>query len=208
MEKIVIIGGGGHAKSIIAVIKKIGVYKILGYVDVEDHGKILGVSYLGNDDKLKNIKKKHSCHYAALGVGAVNISDKRQKVVDRLISLGLKFPTIISPTAIINEDVKIGKGTIIHDGVVINSGTRIGMYTIVNNASCIEHDCRIGNFVHIASGAILSGGVVIGDNSLIGAGSTIVQYKTIGKDCLVAAGAVVVGDCLESGTYKGIPAKK
>ena len=36
MEKIVVIGYGGHAKSVIDSLKAIGEYDIVGYTDIED----------------------------------------------------------------------------------------------------------------------------------------------------------------------------
>ena len=34
-DKIVVIGGGGHAKVIINILKKVGEYDILGYTDLK-----------------------------------------------------------------------------------------------------------------------------------------------------------------------------
>ena len=50
MYNIIVIGGGGHAKVIISILKKIKNFKILGYTDYKDNGEILSIPYLGNDD--------------------------------------------------------------------------------------------------------------------------------------------------------------
>ena len=55
MEKIVVVGGGKHAKSVITAIKKSGKYSIQGYVDLENKGTIQGVPYIGTDDILKDL---------------------------------------------------------------------------------------------------------------------------------------------------------
>ncbi len=44
MGRIVVIGGGGHAKVVINVLKKSG-YSIVGYTDHGDRGVILGITY-------------------------------------------------------------------------------------------------------------------------------------------------------------------
>lgn len=209
-NKVIVIGGGGHAKVIINMLKRINTFNILGYIDTHDTGDVTGIGYLGNHDVLKEIKQNHSDCSAVLGIGNINIADseKRAKIKEDLKSLGYDLPTLIAPTAIVNSDVKIGKGTVIVDGAIINPGTRIGECAIINTSSSIDHDCVIGDCAHIAPGAILSGGVEVGDNSIIGAGAIIIQYKKISENCIVGAGATVVKDCTTPGVYVGTPAKR
>ncbi|MCB9757507.1 MAG: acetyltransferase [Candidatus Omnitrophica bacterium] len=206
VKNILVIGGGGHAKSVISVIKKSGQFKIVGYTDVQDQGEILGVAWIGTDeDRVAIYNQYHCC--AVLGIGSTKISDQRCKIIKKFTASGFTFPVIISPTAIVNEDVEIGEATVILDGVIVNAGTRVGQGCILNTGSIIDHDCTIGDFVHIAPGVILSGGVQIGDHCLLGTGAKVIQCRSIGSDCLIGAGAVVVEDIKRSGTYVGVPAR-
>lgn len=204
MKEIIVIGGGGHAKVVISILKKLKGYKVVGYTDLKDRGIILGEEYIGTDENTINC----DISLAAIGIGITNKIKKREKIINSYLGKGFSFPAIISPDAIVNEDVYIGTGTVVMDGAVINSGTKIDNYSIINTKSSIDHDCKIGNYVHIAPGAILCGGVQVGSNSLIGAGSTVIQYKTIAENCIIGAGSVITKDCLESGTYVGIPARR
>lgn len=206
MEKIVIIGGGGHAKVVASIIKKLKNFDLLGYTDRENRGTLLGAPYLGADEALASIIKQHGKCSAALGIGYLGKGDLRERIVEKLRGLGFTTPAVISPNAVINEEIQIGEGTIVMDGVVINSGSRIGRYAIINTQASIDHDCEIGDFTHIAPGVTLSGGVKVGARSFVGAGATVAQYKTIGDRCIIGAGAVVVNDCLEPGIYLGVPA--
>ncbi|MFQ5771927.1 MAG: acetyltransferase [bacterium] len=208
MDKIVLVGGGGHAKVIISIIKKIKKYEIYGYVDKIHNGNILGVPYIGDDDVLKELIAQQKVTKAVLCVGQISDQFKRYRLYKQLVEMGFAFPTIVSPNASINEAVEIGEGTVVMDGVVINSGAKIGRFAILNTQASIDHDCEIGDFVHIAPGVVLSGGVKVGNYCLIGAGATVIQYKRIGNNCVIGAGAVVLKDCLEPGTYLGIPARK
>ena len=207
MDKIIVIGGGGHAKVIISILKKLKSYEVSGYIDKIDKGKILNVNYLGNDGITEGLFKEKNVKNAVIGIGHLKHTDTIQKIYAKLSKIGFSFPIIISPDSIVNEDVKISEGTVVMDGVIVNSGTKIGKFCILNTKSSIDHDCEIGNFVHIAPGVTLSGGVKIGNNSLIGSGATVIQYKTIEDNCIIGAGTVVVKDCLKSGTYVGIPAR-
>ena len=191
MDKIVVIGGGGHAKVIISIIKKSKKYNIIGYTDIKDNGEILGVKYLGNDDILEEIYLKKAAKFAVIGIGQIKNVETRKQITEKIKKIGFIFPSIISIDSIINEDVKIGKGSVVMDGVVINSGTEVGKYSIVNTKASIDHDCKIGNFVHIAPGVTVSGEVKIGDNTFIGTGSSVVNNITIKSNTFIKAHSLV-----------------
>jgi len=206
MDKIVVIGGGGHTKVVISILKKINTYEIVGYTDVKNRGEILGVQYIGNDSILKNLYK-NGIKNAVLGLGFIKSNKTRKNVLEEINNIDFHYPAIISNNAVINENVTTGMGTVIMDGVVINSGTKIGNFCIINTKSSIDHDCIIKNHTHIAPGVTLSGGVEIGDNVLIGTGANIIQYKKVVDNAIIGAGSTVVEDINESGLYGGIPTK-
>lgn len=207
MDRIVIIGGGGHAKVLISLLKKTA-FAIVGYSDKQNRGTILGIPYLGNDRILPDLIKEHKRCQASIGVGKIDASVLRFDLQQKFAALGIEFPVIISPDAIVNEEVLLGEGTVVFDGVVVNSGSEIGRACILNTNSTVEHDCRLGDNVHIAPGATLSGGVTIGHNTMIGAGATVIQSVTICEGCLLGAGSTVVKNITTPGTYVGIPAQR
>lgn len=208
MDKIVVIGGGGHAKVVISILKKIYKYKIYGYTDPVDKGDILSIPYLGKDTILQDLINKKDVRLAVIGIGQLGDSLIRQKKVHELKNMGYEFPKIISPQAILNEDVFIADGTVVMDNVTINTGVTIGGYCIINTGSIIEHDCVLGEHVHLAPGTIISGGVKIGKNVFVGAGSTIIHSIYVNDNCIIGAGALVTKDIKISGTYIGVPARK
>ena len=57
MKKIILIGGGGHCKSVIDVIEQEAQFKIAGIVDKSEllGSKILGYQVIGNDFDLENL---------------------------------------------------------------------------------------------------------------------------------------------------------
>ncbi len=183
-EKIIVIGGGGHAKVIISILKKIEKFELLGFTDKERKKEILSIPYLGTDDVLKDYYSKEVKN-AVIGLGQIKSSVVRRKIVNFVKNIGYRFPTIISPNSIVNENVVIGEGTVIMDGVVINSGSIIGDFSIINTNSSIDHDCKIGSFSHIAPGVTLSGEVEIGDNVLIGTGANVIQGIFVCNNSLI-----------------------
>jgi len=207
-DAIILVGGGGHAKVVISIVQKLRRFSVLGYTDVKNNGALLGVTYLGSDAELTKYADDHKKLNAVLAVGQVGLGRARCSLWEKLQILTLVFPAIISPNAIVNEDVSIGEGTVAMDGAVINSCTRIGRGAIVNTNSVIEHDVILDDWVHVAAGATVCGGVKVGRYSMIGAGATIIEGRQITTDCIVGAGATVIHDLTEPGVYVGCPARR
>lgn len=189
-EKIVVIGGGGHAKVLISILKKIDKYNIVGYSDIIDKGLILNVPYVGTDDILKNLYKLKKVRLAAVGIGQIKNIELRKAVIEKISTIGFQFPAIISPKSIINEDVMISEGAVVMDGALLQPGVTIGRYSIINTGSKIDHDCKIGDYVHIAPGVTVCGNVKIGHYSFIGAGSTIVNNVVIKDNQFIKANSL------------------
>jgi sugar O-acyltransferase (sialic acid O-acetyltransferase NeuD family) len=207
LDEIVVIGGGGHAKVVISILRKL-CHCILAYTDLKDHGAVLGVPYLGSDRELIALAGGAKRLSAVLAVGQVGLGQPRYELWTRLQSPSLSFPLIVSPDAIVNEGVSGGEGAVVMDGVVINAGATIGCGSIVNTNSTVEHDVVLEDWVHVAPGATISGGVTVGRFSMIGAGATVIEGIKIAAGCMVGAGATVVRDLTEQGVYVGSPARR
>jgi sugar O-acyltransferase, sialic acid O-acetyltransferase NeuD family len=207
MPEIVVIGGGGHAKVLVGVLKKSG-YHVLGYTDTGDRGAILGVPYLGDDGSLGELLSMHDDCLAIVGVGKTDASAERIGLQKRISALGFGIAVVISPGATVNEEVNLGPGSVVFDGVVVNSGTVAGDACILNTGCILEHDCRLGENVHVAPGAVLSGGVSVGANTMVGTGALIIQNVSIAAGSMIGAGSTDVKDIVSPGTYVGSPARR
>lgn len=207
MDEIVVIGGGGHAKVVISILRKLKSYRILGYTDIRDNGALLSVPYLGDDRELGALIDARTVN-AAIGVGQVGLGKARAEIWMRTQPLGLSLPAIVSPNAVVNEAVDLGEGTVVMDGAVINPGAVTGKGAIVNTSSIVEHDVILGDWVHVAPGATISGGTKIGAHTMIGAGAVVIEGRNVASDCIIGAGAVVTKDVTTPGVYVGSPARK
>ena len=208
MDEVVVIGGGGHAKVVISVLRKLKRHRILGYTDVRNNGVLLGTPYLGCDRDLAALAADRQKLHAVLAVGQLGLGKRRYELWEQLRSPALFFPVVVSPDAIVNECVSAGEGAVVMDGAVINTGATIGRGAIVNTNSTLEHDVVISDWVHVAPGATISGSVTVGRFSMVGAGATVIEGIKIGSNCMVGAGATVVHDLTESGIYVGSPARR
>ncbi len=206
-KKVVLIGGGGHCKVVISILKKLDNFEIAGIVDnYKSESFISGIKIIGTDDDLRDIYKS-GIHYTLITVGSIKDNTKRYRLFNMAKEIGYKFPVIISLEAIVDESVKIDKGTVIMPGSIINIDSSIGKNCIINTGTIIEHDCKIGDYCHIAPGVHISGAVNIGELSFIGIGATIIQGINIGKNVTVGAGSMVIKDIPDNVIVIGNPAK-
>ena len=208
-NSIILVGGGGHCKVIIDILKENNDYDEILISDLkENKGKeILGIKIEYTDDQLENLYKK-GYKNAFVSIGKVEINQHRKKLYEKIQDIGFNIPVIISKSSIVSKYSEIREGTLIGKNVVVNPGTIIGKNCIINTSSIIEHDCIIEDNVHIGPGAILSGRTYIGNNSFIGTGAIIIQNINISENTLIGAGSVVIKDINEPGVYVGNPARK
>jgi len=209
MESILLIGGGGHCKSVIDTIIKSGLYSIYGIIDLKDNigNTINNIKIIDSDDNLEKYFNE-GVRNAFITVGSIGNPNLRIKLYDIGKKYGFNFPTIIDSSAIIAEDVLIEEGTFVGKGAIINTGCSIGKNCIINTGSIVEHECNLGNFVHISPGAVLCGGVNVGNLSHIGANSTVIQYKSIGESVIIGAASVITKNIKDSVKVYGNPGRE
>ena len=190
MEKIILVGLGGHGKSVIDCIEKMKAYEIVGYTDISAGTGYRGYKYLGNDDVLQKYYDE-GIRYAFVSVGYMGKGTVRQMLYEKLKRIGYMLPVIRDASAIVSNNIQIGEGSFIGKGAILNSDVVIGKMCIINSGAIIEHECRIDNFTHISVGAVLCGNVKVGEASFVGANATVLQGRNIGNDCIVGAGEVI-----------------
>jgi len=209
MEKLLLIGGGGHCAVVIDAIQRQGTFKIAGIIDanIPIGEKVLGVEILGSDRDLGTWHKKgiKNCFISAGSVANTALRIRLQALAKKI---GYRFPNVIHPDCLVSKYASFGCGNYLAPYAIINARAEIGNNCIINTGAIIEHDCLIEDFVHVAPGATLSGGVTVRKGAHIGAGSVIIQCLTIGERTVIGAGSVVIKDIGAAVTACGNPCKK
>jgi acetyltransferase EpsM len=192
---LIIYGGGGHAKSLIDLIRAEGIYNIAGILDdgVAAGTSVMGIPVLGNGELLPEIRQT-GIDKAVNAVGGIGSITPRLAVYKKLEAAGFNCPTVIHPRAFIEPSAKIGAGGQIFFNAYIGSEAQIGFGCIVNTGAILSHDCILNDYVNISPGAILAGAVTIKERSLVGMGVTINLHVTIGAGARVGNSAVVKAD--------------
>jgi len=189
MKDIVLVGGGGHAKSVIDVIEVQEKYKIIGIIDKKEliGEELLGYKYIGCDDDLEKIFGK--CPYAVIGVGHINSNDIRVKLFEKIQKVGFYLPNIISPLAYVSKYAFIDEGSIVMHHALVNADVKVGKNCIINSKSLLEHGVMIGDNSHISTGAIINGDAKVKTNSFIGSGAVVIQGALVSG--FIKAGSLV-----------------
>lgn len=197
-KDIILIGGGGHCKSVIDVIEEEDIFNIKGIIDVKEKvgEKILGYEIIGNDKDLAELVKRFNFFHISLGF--IKDPTKRIELYELVKNMGAVFPVIKSPLAHISRHSIIEEGTIVMHGAIVNAEAKIGCNCIINSKSLIEHDAEVGNHCHISTGAIINGGVKVGSNSFVGSGCITVQGSIVPINTFVRANSLYLNqECEE-----------
>lgn len=197
--RVVVLGAGGHAKVVIATLQAAG-WEVVGVFDDDQAtwgGELLGLPVRGPIEAARDVDPVGA-------VVAVGRNRERQAVAERV---EMPWISVVHPSAVVHESVRLGPGTVVFAGAVIQPDTVVGAHAILNTGASIDHDCRLGDFVHVAPGVRLAGGLVVEEGALLGIGSAIVPGIHVGAWATVGAGAVVVRNVACGATVMGVPAR-
>ena len=202
-NRLLIIGASGHGKVVADIALKMNKWQTVAFLDDDQNIKSsMGLKIIGTSNESTKFLNEYEIF---VGIGS---NDIRQKIHEKLETIGASIPVLIHPTAVIGNEVELGQGTAIMAGVIVNPSTRIGKGCIINTGSTIDHDNDIEDFVHISPGAHLAGSVRVGQGSWLGIGSIVSNNLYITSGSKVGAGAVVVKDITEAGVYVGVPVRR
>ena len=204
-KPLLIYGAGGLGRELLSFIARAQEWDVKGFLDdAQIHGKsINGLTVLGGISYLNNYAEPVN---VVLAVG--DPATKRQ-IFDNISNDNVSFPTIIHPSAILQDRNKIfvGEGVVICAGVVCTTDIKIGDFVMVNLNATIGHDVSIGSFSSIMPSVNVAGYVTVGEEVLIGSGASIRNNVQLGKQAVIGMGSVVLQDVAPANVVAGVPAK-
>ena len=192
-DKVYLYGASGHAKVVMDIARQ-AYYEVPCLID--DNPQVT---------ELAGLPVVHSAEGLTPIIVTIGDCQIRRKIVEKLGER--EYVTVIHPTAVKAESVKLGYGTVVMAGAIINPDATIGNHCIINTGASVDHDCKVHDFVHIAPHCTLCGEVEVGEGTWVGAGTTVIQCVKIGKNCFIGAGSVVVKDIPDNSLCYGNPAR-
>lgn len=205
-ERLLILGAGGHARAIVALARRMGQWDLVGVLDncpANGSEMIDAVPVLGPFEVAARFQAEGVRH-AALAVGD---NDERSAIFARFQAAGWNFPPLRHPSAIVEDNVRIGAGSVIGAGAIVGAQVSIGAAAIVNTGAILDHETVLGDAAHIAPGGRVAGRVRIGERAMLGIGSVVRDGISIGARTVVGAGSVVVDNLPPGVVAYGVPAR-
>jgi sugar O-acyltransferase (sialic acid O-acetyltransferase NeuD family) len=208
MRQAVVLGTGGHCRVVLSILGAIKNYEIIEIIElgVPRSGEIImGIPVIPNFGNIDYYNGRTNVDFF-IAIGDVNL---RRVWWEKLTEYGVSIPNLISPTAIIDKTVELGRGNVICARSFIGPFASIGNNNLINTGAIVEHEVSIGNHCHLAPASLVAGRSKIFNLCFIGAGSTIVDNITISEHTTVGAGATVISSINKvSSVVVGVPAKE
>lgn len=197
-KPVVVIGGGGHAKVVIATLRAMNI-TVGGVLDDDTRlwdTSLLGVPVTGP------IRREAAIEGPV--VLAIGRNESRKMLAQQL---PCEWATVVHPRAWVDPTAILGPGTVVLAGAIVQADAIIGAHVIVNTGATVDHDCVIGDYVHLAPGVNLAGSVEVGEGAFLGIGSTAIPGVCVGEWARAGAGAVIVRDVPRKTLCLGVPAR-
>ncbi|WP_188007786.1 acetyltransferase [Photobacterium damselae] len=199
-KKLLVIGAGGFAKSIIDSINYTE-FELIGFVDTYKQGYHQGYPIVANDiSEIENPKD----YVYFIGVGDPN---SRYKFYLLLKEYGLPLINIVDSTALLSRNINLGDGIYIGKMCIVNSDTTLEDGVVINTRSLIEHGNQIGCCSNISTNVVLNGDVKVGECSFIGSCTVVNGQITIGSKATIGSGSVVIRNISDKVVVAGSPTR-
>ena len=206
MNKLLILGAGGFGREVLdwalAVPATRRDWEVKGFLDERS-------------DALDGV----NCQYPIFGsidtyqfcpedrvVCAIGNPKTRLKLCRELSHRGVKFASVIHPTAIIGSNSKIGEGCVFCPHSGISPNVTVGNYVVINAYSGAGHDAVIGDGCTFSAHVDVTGGVQLGEGVFLGSHAVVAPGVRVADYTIVGTGSVVLKRTKKGTTVFGVPA--
>jgi len=200
-EGLVILGFGGHARSVAAVALASGTTSLLF---VDENAKE-GEAFLGFP-AIRRLDGAIDSGWSCMPAAGDNLL--RQKQVAFAEANGWPLATVVANDATIHFDAVLGPGCFVGHHAHVGPSAQVAKGCIINTGAIVEHESVVGEFSHVSVNAVVAGRSRLGSLVFLGAGATVIDSVSIAGHITIGAGATVVEALVVPGTYAGCPARR
>ena len=201
-RRLLVLGTTAFSAEIADVATSAG-YDVAGYVENRDRSRCEMPFHDRPVHWIDDVSALAPTHEAVCGIGTT----QRSIFANEAAEHGLRFATVLHPTAHVSPTAVLGEGTIVGAASVVGAYTRIGRHVMLNRGCLVGHHTEIGDYVSLQSGANIAGSCRIGEATFVAMSAVVLDHLTIGASSVVAAGAVVVQDVPDHVQVVGVPAR-
>lgn len=185
-EPLVIVGAGGHGRSVLELVRLLGEHTPAGFLDdTQAAGTVvMGLPVWGPTALLAELPARgvHTVH-VAIGHNAT-----RESLNTRARGAGLNLATLVHPRACVSPSATLGAGCAVMALAVVGTEAVLAEGVIVNVGAVVDHHARVGHHGHLGANATMAGGTSIGARAWLQAGSAIGYHVHLNDDAVVPPG--------------------
>ena len=184
-KRIIVVGAGGHGRSVAEAILLRGMDTLVGFVDdgADTGATVWGYPVLGSTEALAGLRDRADAVVVAIGNNGV-----RGKLHARVREAGLDLVTVIHPAALVSLRAELGEGCTVMAGAIVGTESVLGEGVIVNCGATVDHHCRVESFGHLGVNACMAGGSVLGAQAWMQAGSALGYGVRVARDAVLEPG--------------------
>ena len=191
MNNLIIIGTSTTAKTAYRFVKKYNLYNVIGFAvheNLKDIDSFCDLPVYSIESLEKTIDKEKT--YLFVAILWNNLNAVRKKLYEELKSKGYRLANLISPTAIINGEIK-GDNCWVRDLAIVDFGTAVEENVFIKAGAWVGPNCLIKKHTFIGAKSTMGGASILGEQSFIGINALLFDEVKIGKKCIIGAGSIV-----------------
>jgi len=201
-RRLAILGTHGFSGEVLALAEDGGAFEVTHFVENRDRARCAGPLHGRPVIWVDDLPRLKDSHEVICGIGSLS----RREFAEAAEAMGMRFATIVHPSARLVPGTRVGAGSILSLGVLAASDVAVGRHAILNRGATFGHGTRLGDYVTVGPGSNVAGRVEIGDRAHLGMGVNVLNDLKVGKDATVGAGSVVTRDVLDGQFVLGYPA--
>lgn len=169
-----IVGAGGHGRSVAEAAVETGRFEVVGFLDdvfrLDGTGlqKVWHIPVLGSVSSLEQHRALADAVVVAIGNNEV-----RRRCTAAARHAGFALATVVHPRSMVSPSAQLGEGTVIMAGAIVGTEAVLGEGVIVNCAAVVDHHAKVDDFGHLGVNAAMAGGSVLGPSAWMQAGSSL-----------------------------------
>jgi len=185
MDRLLIVGAGGHGRSVAEAVLAAGQHRLVGFVDdaAPSLRHVWEWPVLGTAADLARYRR-----HADVAIVAIGNNRLREELHRSLDAAGFELVTVIHPKAIVSPRAMIGAGSAIMAGAIVGTEAELGAGVIVNCGAVVDHHCRVEDFGHLGVNAGMAGCSVLGRGAWMQVGSVLGYGVKIDARLVLEAG--------------------
>lgn len=188
MKRLLIVGAGGHGRSVAEAALASSNFDTLGFIDdaADKVSQVWGYPVWGTTTDLARYRANADMAIVAMGNNGL-----REKLCEQLLATGFELATIVHPRAILSPRAKIGPGTAIMAGAIVGTEAKLGTGVIVNSGAVVDHHAQVHDYGHLGVNACMAGGAILGKGAWIQAGSALGYGVQVAEKTILMPGAAL-----------------